>query len=56
MAQRGFAFEQQREPFGVTEAIGLASGLDVDEGLGHAVQAERIEPVEGWMGEQGIIS
>jgi hypothetical protein len=56
VAQRGFAFEQQRKPFGVAEACSLAGGFDVDEGLGHAVEAERIEAVEGRMGEQGMVS
>ena len=39
-SQRRFAFEQQRKPFGVAEACGLAAGFDVGEGLGHAVKAE----------------
>ena len=51
-----FAFEQQRKPFGMAEACGLAAGFDVDEGLGHAVKAERVELIEGWMREQGVIS
>lgn len=54
--QRGFTFEQQRKPFGVTEACGLTGGFDVGEGLGHAVEAEGVEAVEGRMGEQGMIS
>jgi len=56
VAQRGFTFEQQREPFGVAEACGLASCFDVGEGLGHAVEAEGVEAVEGRMGEQGMVS
>lgn len=56
MAQRGFTFEQQREPFGVTEAIGLAGCFDVGEGLGHPVEAEGVEAVEGRMVEQGMVS
>ena len=55
-SQRRFAVEQQREPFGVAEARGLAAGFDVGEGLGHAVKAERVELIEGRMGEQGVIS
>ncbi|GGI34054.1 hypothetical protein GCM10010987_77500 [Bradyrhizobium guangdongense] len=31
-SQRRFAFEQEREPFGVAEACGLAAGFDVGEG------------------------
>jgi len=56
VVQRGFALEQQREPFGVTEAGGLAGGFDIGEGLGHAMEAERVKAVEGWMGEQGMVS
>jgi len=56
VAQRGFALEQKREPFVVTEACGLAGGFDIGEGLGHAVEAEGVEAVEGRMGEQGMVS
>ena len=54
--QRGFTFEQQSKPFGVTEAASLTGGFDVGEGLGHAVEAEGVEAVEGRMGEQGMVS
>ncbi len=54
--QRGFTFEQQSKPFGVTEAASLAGGFDVGEGLGHAVEAEGVEAVEGRMSEQGMVS
>lgn len=56
VAQRGFTFEQQREPFGVAEACGLPGCFDVGEGLGHPVEAEGVEVVEGRMGEQGMVS
>ncbi|MGY3347021.1 hypothetical protein ACVI1I_006391 [Bradyrhizobium sp. USDA 4459] len=55
-AERGFTFEQQSKPFGVTEAASLTGGFDVGEGLGHAVEAEGVEAVEGRMGEQGTVS
>ena len=55
-SQRRFTFEQQRKPFGVAEACGVAAGFDVGEGLGHAVKAECVELIEGRMGEQGVIS
>lgn len=55
-SQRRFTFEQERKPFGVAEAGGLAAGFDVGEGLGHAVKAERVELIEGRMGKQGVIS
>ena len=54
--QRGFVFEQERKPFGVAEACGLAAGFDVGEGLGHAVKAQRVELVESRMREQDMIS
>ena len=51
-----FAFEQEREPFGVAEARGVTAGFDVGECLGHAVKAERVELIEGRMREQDVIS
>lgn len=56
VAQRGFTFEQQREPFSVTEACGLAGSFDVSEGLGHPVEAEGVEVIEGRMSKQGVVS
>ena len=35
------------------ERCGIAGCFDFAEGLGHAVQAELVELIEGWMGEQG---
>ena len=49
VAQRGFAFEQQGEPFGMGESFGFARGFDIDEGLGHAVKAKGVKLVEGRM-------
>jgi hypothetical protein len=40
----------------VAEACGVAAGFDVDESLGHAVKAERVELIEGRMREQDVIS
>ncbi|WP_456742316.1 hypothetical protein [Bradyrhizobium sp. USDA 4469] len=40
----------------MAEAGSLAAGLDVGKGLGHAMKAERVELIEGRMGEQGVIS
>jgi hypothetical protein len=40
----------------VAEAAGVARSVDVNEGLGHAMQAERVELIEGGMGEHGVIS
>lgn len=40
----------------MAEACGLAAGFDVGEGLGHAMQAERVELIEGRMRKQDVIS
>ena len=45
-AQRHLPFEQQRQPLGMLERLGLGLGLELLEGLGHAVQAEVGEQVE----------
>jgi hypothetical protein len=47
-----FAIEQQSQPFTMAEAVSFATGGDFDEGLGHAMQAEGGELVEGRMIEQ----
>jgi len=38
------------------QGCGFAGCFDLVEGLGHAVEAELIKQVEGWMSEQGSIS
>ena len=53
VAPRGFAIEQQAEPFGMAQRRGFAGCFDLAEGLGHAVEAELTEQVEGRMREQG---
>lgn len=45
----GLAIEQQGEPFGVTEIVGALLALQFDKGLGHAVQLERFELIDGGM-------
>ena len=50
-AQGGFMFEQQRQPFGVGEIGGLGLGAEFLEALGHAVEAQGVEQVDGRMGE-----
>jgi hypothetical protein len=49
MAPGGFAIEQQGEPFGMAQRRGFAGCFDLAEGLGHAVEAELTEQVEGRM-------
>ncbi len=36
----------------MAEAVGLTAGRDLDEGLGHAMQAKGVDLVEGRMFEQ----
>ena len=48
--------EQQGEPFGMGERGGLSGCFDLSEGLGHAVESELMKQIEGWMGEQGLVS
>jgi hypothetical protein len=52
----GFAIEQKAQPFDVSEALRLAGGFDIEESLGHGVQAKRMELIEGGMSEQGGFS
>jgi hypothetical protein len=51
MAQRGFVFEQQSEPFGMGKLIGLALRFDVDKGFGHAIKTEGVKLIESGMSE-----
>jgi RNA polymerase sigma factor (sigma-70 family) len=48
--------EQQGEPFGMSQRCGLSGCFDLSEGLGHAVESELMKEIEGWMGEQGLVS
>ena len=50
-AQRHFLFDDEREPFGMAEAGGLWVGGEILEALGHAVEAEVTQVIEGRMGE-----
>ena len=49
----GFAVQEESKPLGVREILRLVGSNDLAEGLGHAVQAEGLELVEGGMIEQG---
>ncbi len=35
---------------------GFTGCFDLTEGLGHAVESELMKEIEGWMGEQGLVS
>ena len=48
--------EQQGEPFGMGQRGGFTGCFDLTEGLGHAVESELMEQIEGGMGEQGLAS
>jgi len=45
------AIEQQRQPFGVGEITGLVLRLQLDEGIGHAVELEGSKLVDRWVCE-----
>jgi hypothetical protein len=45
----GLALQQEREPFGVIEGGGLGMSGQFAEALGHAVEAEFVQQVEGGM-------
>ena len=40
----------------MAEAVGLTGGGDFNQSLGHAMQAEGVKLVVGWMFEQGRFS
>ena len=50
------AIEQQSQPFGMCEIGSLPLSLQLDEGVGHAVELERLELVKGGMGEHRLCS
>jgi len=43
-------------PFGVCELGGSGLVLQLDEGVGHAIELQRLEPVKGEMGQHRKIS
>src|SRR5579859_1569336 len=48
------AIEQQAEPFRMSQRRRFSGCFDLAEGLGHAVEAELMKQIEGWMGEQDL--
>src|SRR5262249_22447218 len=50
------AVEQECEPFGVGEIPGGILLLELEEGIGHAVELQRSELVEGGVGEHFCLS
>ena len=53
---RYFAIEQKPKPFVMAETVGFTGGGDIDEGLGHAMQAEGVRLIEGRMFEHVVFS
>ena len=47
--------EQEAEPFGMLEAVGLGRVFERLEALGHAVQAELVQEIEGRVGEHASL-
>lgn len=56
LAPRRLAVEQEPQPFMMAKAVCFIGVGDFDEGLGHAMQAQGVELVEGWMFEQDRFS
>jgi len=52
----GFPIQQQRQPVGVSQSGGFRIVEQFAEGLGHALQAQGVELVEGGMGQHQISS
>lgn len=50
------AVEQQRQPFGVSQIGRIILSLELDEGVGDAVELERYELVDGGMGQRCVSS
>jgi hypothetical protein len=51
-AMSELAIEQQAEPVGMGERIGLVGGFELGKRLGHAGKAKLAQLVEHWMGKQ----
>ena len=49
------AVEQQRQPFGVVEILGAVLRLQLGEGVGHAVELQRSQLVEGGMCQHCVV-
>src|SRR5271169_964176 len=49
------AIEQQSQPFGMGEIGSLPLSLQLDEGVGHAVELERLELVKGGMDQHRCV-
>src|ERR1700756_472738 len=48
------AIKQKAQPFGVGEICSLVLTLQFNEGLGHAVELQRLELIEGGMVQHGL--
>ena len=47
LSQGAFVIEEEPQPFGMIERAGLRIGLERLLALGHAMQAERVQEIEG---------
>ena len=56
LSPRRLAVEQEPQPFVMAKAVCFIGARNFDEGLGHAMQAQGVELVEGWMFEQDRFS
>jgi len=52
----GLLVEQQGEPLGMGQRGGFSGCFELSEGLGHAVESELMQEIEGGMDEQGLVS
>src|SRR5271165_1721285 len=52
----GLPVEEQSEPFGMAQGGGFIGCFDLTEGLGHAVESELMQEIEGGVGEHGSVS
>ena len=55
-ADHAQSVEQQRQPFGVIQILGSVLRLQVDEGVGHAVELQRSQLVDGGMRQHCVYS
>ena len=53
-SQRHFVVEQEAEPFGMFEVARLGRGFERLEALGHAVEAEGMQKIDGRVGQHGL--
>ena len=55
VAEAPLPVEQQRQPLGMGQALGLGIGGKLGERLCHAGEPHGVEPVEGWMLQHDVL-